>query len=83
MLYHPHAPGRESDPGDKKTGEDMRELEGKTAVITGGGSGIGREMCHLFASRGCRVFAADVSKAAAEGRGLGSQILWRDYETGW
>jgi len=45
---------------------NILDFRGKTAVITGGGSGIGREMCHLFASRGARVFAADLSKAAAD-----------------
>ena len=35
-------------------------LQGKIAVITGGGSGIGRAMAKLFADNGCRVVVVDV-----------------------
>jgi len=35
-------------------------LEGKTAVITGAGSGVGRAAALLFASNGARVVCADV-----------------------
>ncbi|KAJ3643257.1 hypothetical protein Zmor_025981 [Zophobas morio] len=34
-------------------------LNGKTAVVTGGGSGIGFETALLLAARGCRVIIAD------------------------
>src|ERR1051325_5651132 len=34
-------------------------LEGKVAVITGAGSGIGRAMAMRFAAEGARVIAAD------------------------
>lgn len=46
---------------------DFATLKGKTAVITGGGSGIGRAMCHLFAAHGAKVFAVDLSLEAAIG----------------
>ena len=35
-------------------------LEGKVALITGAGSGMGREACVVFASEGARVAAVDV-----------------------
>ncbi len=35
-------------------------LEGKVALITGAGSGIGRAMARLFAERGSDVVAVDV-----------------------
>ena len=34
-------------------------LAGKTALVTGGASGIGRATATLFASQGCRVVVAD------------------------
>ena len=36
-------------------------LEGKSAIITGAGSGIGREAALLFAREGARVVVADVA----------------------
>lgn len=42
-------------------------LEGKVAVITGAGSGIGRESALLFARHAAAVVAADVDIAAAQG----------------
>lgn len=38
----------------------MARLEGKTAVVTGAGSGIGRTAALLFAGEGARVVVADV-----------------------
>jgi 2-keto-3-deoxy-L-fuconate dehydrogenase len=41
-------------------------LTGKTAVITGGGSGIGRAIAELFAQQGAAVFILELNKEAAE-----------------
>lgn len=40
-------------------------LEGRTAVITGAGDGIGEGMAHRFAREGARVVVADINAAAA------------------
>ena len=36
----------------------MRKLEGKTALITGGGSGIGKAIAYIFADEGCQLVLA-------------------------
>jgi len=41
-------------------------LEGKVAVITGAGSGVGRAASVIFARHGAKVVAADVNAAAVE-----------------
>jgi NAD(P)-dependent dehydrogenase (short-subunit alcohol dehydrogenase family) len=43
------------------------QLEDKVALITGAGSGIGRESALLFASEGARVLAVDVNEQAGQG----------------
>ena len=44
----------------------MNRLEGRTAVITGGGSGIGLASARRLASEGARVVIADVDATAGE-----------------
>jgi NAD(P)-dependent dehydrogenase (short-subunit alcohol dehydrogenase family) len=56
-------------------------LENKVAVITGAGSGIGRESALLFAREGARVVVADVNDAAGQAvveelRGAGGEAVY-------
>lgn len=44
----------------------MDRLSGKTALITGAGSGIGRATALLFASEGARIAVADLNEATAQ-----------------
>jgi NAD(P)-dependent dehydrogenase (short-subunit alcohol dehydrogenase family) len=44
----------------------VRDLTGRVAVVTGGGSGIGRGIAHVLADTGMRVVVADIEDPAAE-----------------
>jgi len=44
----------------------MQELQGRVAVVTGGGSGIGEGIGYAAAAAGMRVVAADIERGAAE-----------------
>ena len=44
----------------------IQHLKGKTAVVTGGGSGIGKGMCRRFAQQGMNVVVADIEGEVAE-----------------
>jgi NAD(P)-dependent dehydrogenase (short-subunit alcohol dehydrogenase family) len=45
---------------------DMKALEGKVAIITGAGSGIGRATAELFAREGAKVVVSDVNEIHGE-----------------
>jgi NAD(P)-dependent dehydrogenase (short-subunit alcohol dehydrogenase family) len=49
---------------ESKEGSSSR-LQGKTAIVTGGGAGIGRTISILFAREGARVTVADIDLGAA------------------
>src|SRR4051812_4252840 len=42
-------------------GDTVGELDGKVAVITGAGSGMGRASSEVFVREGARVLAVDIS----------------------
>lgn len=43
----------------------MFKLNNKKAIVTGGGSGIGKAVCLVFGKAGAHVFVADLNKEAA------------------
>lgn len=57
------------------------QLEGKAAIVTGGGTGVGRATVLRFAEQGCSVVvnysrsAEDAEKTAAEATGLGVKAI--------
>ena len=58
----------------------MKEFQGKTAVVTGAGSGIGRALAHEAANRGMNTVLADIneqdlSAVQAELEATGADIL--------
>ncbi len=44
----------------------MKGLKGKIALVTGGGSGIGREICRRLGAEGCSIGVLDISQASAQ-----------------
>lgn len=47
-------------------GTELRRLEGKVAIITGGAGGIGKYACQLFVEEGASVLLADVDQEKLE-----------------
>lgn len=44
----------------------MQRLVGKTAMVTGGASGLGLAICQRFAEEGASIIVADIDKASGE-----------------
>jgi short-subunit dehydrogenase len=65
----------------------MRELRGKTALVTGAASGIGRAIALELAREGTRLFLVDINEdgltaIAAEARGQGVEVASRRCDVG-
>ena len=43
-----------------------QEFKNRTAIVTGGGSGIGEAICHELAAKGANVIVADMSREGAD-----------------
>ena len=55
----------------------MRRFEGKTVIVTGGGTGIGEAICHRFADEGANVVIAELESDNGEGTACRHQWQWR------
>src|SRR5262249_39791859 len=62
----PRLPQRSRHRHDGNTGVKLRKLESQTAIIVGGGRGIGAAIARKFASEGARIMLVDLSGMKAE-----------------
>lgn len=63
----------------------MKKLENKTALISGGGQGIGRAMAELFAENGADIIIlartrSELEETARSSSKFGSRVLWKTVD---
>lgn len=46
--------------------EGTMTFSGRLALVTGGGGGIGKEICQVLAERGAQVIVADINLQGAQ-----------------
>lgn len=79
IVFHRQMPAYDA---RANRGEIMGRLEGKIAIVTGGGSGLGKAMSETFASEGAKVAVTDINgdaaKAVADSIGSNAIALTHD-----
>jgi 3(or 17)beta-hydroxysteroid dehydrogenase len=62
----------------------MGPMDGKVAIVTGGGSGMGRATCELLAERGARVIIADIDETdgASTAAAIGAKAVFCRLDVG-
>src|SRR5512137_2682193 len=64
----------------KREENQMRRLENKVAIVTGGGRGLGKIFCLAMAEEGAKIVSADIleadsSQTAQEIKGMGGSAI--------
>ncbi|WVZ67169.1 hypothetical protein U9M48_016289 [Paspalum notatum var. saurae] len=72
MSHHQQPPTGANDATVTMHSKNKRRLDGKVAIVTGGGQGVGEAIVRTFVEHGARVVIADIADAA--GKALASSL---------